>query len=336
ALRGPRDRRESRVAVPSSRLLSMARRGVLMARRSTVKLIQKSSGLFSQPDPLELPEGAFERLENVWLTREGLIESRRGLARFGGAAAAQVRALLEYRDRLIRHQGTKLEYDANGSGNWTAYSGNFSAPDSDHRIRGVEARKNHYFTTSTGVMKQDALDAEPVRSGIPEALDIRLAATGKGGVVFLGDTQVFYQALFGRIDANDRLRIGAPTTVEETITNVSYEAAYSASGTTVTVTLAGHGFSNGDTIVIEEADDPTLDGAWTISNVMTDTFDFTASGEPNPTSGNLIVSKSFDVELTAPIPDDVVAGDFIEIYRTRLSPSAVTAPSQEFFKVTRH
>jgi hypothetical protein len=47
------------------------------------------------------------------------------------------------------------------------------------------------------------------------------------------------------------------------------------------------------------------------------------------------VGKDFDVSLTATLPDDVAAGDFIEVYRTKLSASDTTVPTEEHFLVTK-
>jgi len=55
-----------------------------------------------------------------------------------------------------------------------------------------------------------------------------------------------------------------------TITNVAQ------SGTTATLTAAGHGYSNGDIVVIDAVPFGRLNGTFTVSGVATDTFQITA------------------------------------------------------------
>lgn len=49
----------------------------------------------------------------------------------------------------------------------------------------------------------------------------------------------------------------------------------SISATSATITAAGHGYSNGDTVFHTAFSNPNLNGAFEISNVSTDTYDFT-------------------------------------------------------------
>jgi hypothetical protein len=67
---------------------------------------------------------------------------------------------------------------------------------------------------------------------------------------------------------------------------------YSRAGTTVTATIASHGFSTGNVLAIDFTSGTALDGNYTITNTGTNTFTFTtvASGS---TSGNVEASTSF-------------------------------------------
>ena len=65
------------------------------------------------------------------------------------------------------------------------------------------------------------------------------------------------------------------------------------SGSTATVTRAGHGFQNGDCVLIEGADQAEYNGEFYISNVATDTFDFTVSGTPaTPATGTITAKRA--------------------------------------------
>jgi hypothetical protein len=87
----------------------------------------------------------------------------------------------------------------------------------------------------------------------------------------------------------------AATTAAITITRAS---------STATATLAAHGYANGDKVVISGAVQTEYNGTFTISNVTTNTFDYTVSGTPaTPATGSPVlttkntytpVSSSFD------------------------------------------
>lgn len=66
------------------------------------------------------------------------------------------------------------------------------------------------------------------------------------------------------------------------------------SGTTATVTHTAHGLENGDSVVIRGADQNEYVGIKTISNVTTNTYDYTVSGTPaTPATGTIVSSFVF-------------------------------------------
>ena len=65
------------------------------------------------------------------------------------------------------------------------------------------------------------------------------------------------------------------------------------SGTTATVTLNSHGYSNGDEITITGAGETEYNGSFIISNVATNTFAYTVSGTPaTPATGTIYAQKA--------------------------------------------
>lgn len=64
------------------------------------------------------------------------------------------------------------------------------------------------------------------------------------------------------------------------------------SGSTATVTHTAHGLSNGDEVIIEDADQEAYNGIYTISNVTTNTYDYTVSGTPTTPATGSIISTS--------------------------------------------
>lgn len=69
--------------------------------------------------------------------------------------------------------------------------------------------------------------------------------------------------------------------------------------TTATVTHTAHGLENGDKVVIRGADQNEYNGIKTISNVTTNTYDYTVSGTPTtPATGTIVSSFVFISDVT--------------------------------------
>ena len=69
---------------------------------------------------------------------------------------------------------------------------------------------------------------------------------------------------------------------------LSQPATYARSGTTLTVTLNGHGYSNGDQVILDVTSGNGSDGYYTIANVQTNTFTVTDASS-GTTSGTVTV-----------------------------------------------
>ena len=75
------------------------------------------------------------------------------------------------------------------------------------------------------------------------------------------------------------------------------DCAYSQSGTTITITLNGHGFSTGLILSLDFTSGNGIDGIYTIQTVATNTFTVTGTTSQS-TSGNV----SFNVNATITNP----------------------------------
>ncbi len=303
---------------------------------ATLELIQKQNGLNLQYDPLETPEGSYSVADNVWANREGLLESRRGLERFGAAAADRIDTQFEFDGRLLRHDDSgNLEYDSTGAGVFATYAGTFLKPAASVRMRNVEIREQNFITTSKGVFSQDSLTDAPARAGIEPFLEltITLAGTGLPSGPLTPDSQTGYRAIWGRENDNLRTLRGAPSE-QERITSPLHASTYTSAAAVITVTTpSNHGYSIGDTVEISSADDSALDGFWVLTAVTATTFTFTAGGAPTPASGNLSAGKHWNASIEFPIPDDVVAGDWYRVYRTLPSADQTSVPGEEHYLV---
>ena len=173
-------------------------------------ITKKAAGLYSHPNKLHaVPNGALAMARNAAIDREGVLSKRRGFGRYGTTLSAPALGLFEYLETLLVQDGTSMKYDSDGLGTWASWSGTFSPPVGS-RMKSLESNLNFYFTTSMGVYKNDSLTNAPVRSGMPQGLDINAGPSGTPGWL-ANNTQVSYRILWGRTDANNNLLLGPPS-----------------------------------------------------------------------------------------------------------------------------
>lgn len=187
-----------------------------------------SKGLYTFNNVLsQVPPGAMTVAENIDIDRPGISETRRGFEFYGDTLDSPAIKGYVYDDTLLWYLNNgDLVYDSDGAGTWATYTGSFF-PIAGSYIFSTQSNGNFYFTTNNGVYKLDAVTGTPVQAGVPTALDLQGAISGTGNVI-LDNSQVGYQILFGYIDANQNLNLGAPSEFLF-ITNTS--------GTTQDVTL---------------------------------------------------------------------------------------------------
>jgi hypothetical protein len=170
-------------------------------------------GLYTSPNNLSsVPEGALEVANNVVIDKSNIVESRRGQGQYGSPlsiGAGQVNKIFNYASSTIVHYDTKLAYDS-GSGTYVDYTGTYTAPTSTLKMKSLEALRNFYFTTDAGVYKLDSLTATPRPAGVVKALSGTYTTTGTLGFLE-ADTAVAYRLVWGYIDENENLLLGAPS-----------------------------------------------------------------------------------------------------------------------------
>lgn len=151
---------------------------------------------------------------NMVIDREGVIETRRGIKKYGTAltlgAGERPNKLFEFKERALLHYGTTLAYDSDNAGTWSNYSGTYSPPTNAARVRSVNASSNFYFTTSAGIKKLDAYNGAVTQAGGLKALDGTATTTGASGFQ-TNNTQVAYRIVIGITDANQNKILGAPS-----------------------------------------------------------------------------------------------------------------------------
>ena len=160
------------------------------------------------------PAGSLSVAKNLVIDKDGVAESRRGLAYlpYAPVSSTRVDRLTEYQNQLIarRSNNDTLAYYTTGVG-WTNYTGTYQNPDDDYaRMRFLKTAGNLYFTTSTGVKVLDQIAGPVYSTGMPRGLDGTGVTTGSSG--FMSDnTQVAYRVVWGTKDVNNNLYLGAPS-----------------------------------------------------------------------------------------------------------------------------
>ena len=307
-----------------------------LAKRKTQILNRQSVGLMLNPNPYALPEGALLEADNVVVDRPNVVGKTRGFNRYGDELSNPPSAIGEFQDKIVVLDGSTLKYDSDGAGTWTSLSGTYAKPDANNRMRFLESQLlgSVYFTTSTGVFRLDDLaTGTPVRTGIPQGLDIASTLTGTG-LGFLGAAQVAYKVVFVRKDTNDQEIIGAPS-FRLVVTNAKSSVTWAFAAGTVTVTQTAHGYSTGDTVQITESSDTAAETPTsTITKTGADTYTYTVAGTP-AASGTAKAHRNENTSLVTTIPDEIAAGDFYEVYRTEVSADTTTDPGARYLKVNR-
>lgn len=172
--------------------------------------ITKCLGLVTQYNSLSIAPGALSQADDCVITRENIIQNRRGHAEYGSLANTPMQ-LMNYMSRVIAHHSSTLSYD-NGSGTFSNYTGTYDAP-ANSKMHGVEAVSNLYITTSKGVkVLTDIIGTEARSAGAPRSLDPSYSiAAGTTG--FLGTTaQCAYRVVIKRTDSNGNVLYGYPST----------------------------------------------------------------------------------------------------------------------------
>lgn len=182
-------------------------------------LVLKANGLYTYSDQLsEVPEGSLRRAVNVVIDKDGLVSPRRGFQNLAGTVGGAVDELFTYTYRgtnyLLSHydNDTLAAYD-DDTDTWTPYATGISQPTNAENIRSARSNKNIYFTSNQGVQKLDDIAGDLQDAGAPEGLDFQATLEDLLGTANWLPTGEFvaYRHVWGYIDNNDNLVLGAPS-----------------------------------------------------------------------------------------------------------------------------
>ena len=187
----------------------------------------------------EVPPGSLLTADNIVIDEDGVITKRRGFVQFGDAfslSAERAKQLLEYKGRVLRHYSNltssenKLQFDSTGTGTFVDFDGTFDELETGLRIKGQEVNSNFYFTTTEGIKKISAQTASDISSTSVEDSGVARATSFNPTLVFSsagylpGFSKVNYRVVWGKVDNNDNLLIGFPSTQQQIINSVDSSA----------------------------------------------------------------------------------------------------------------
>jgi hypothetical protein len=270
-----------------------------------------SRGLITSPNELARPDGALEIADNVVIDYDNTIEQRRGFAEFGDATPddEQIKQLLVYKGRILRHYADKLAFDSTGSGSFVEFNGSYMELATKLRIKYLESNGNLYFTTTEGIKKISALSASDFTSNAGYI-------TNAGGVKAVGlegkikpeasgwlpaQSKVGYRIAWGIKDANNNVIRGVPSS-RLVITNSSSDVNI---GERFTVTVLNHaGISDSDYFTFD-----------TPSNKFALWFDKTGSATA-PVAAELLNRSLYKVDIKNLTLDNDVAAQIAAVLST--------------------
>lgn len=276
--------------------------------------------------------------DNCILTRERMIGNRRGFAYHGTSTPTAVDAFAEYQSMLIEHEASgTLYYVDPTAGTRTAYTGSYAMP-SGSRMDSAVGRGSLFFTSTNGIQKIDAVAHNPIRAGMTKALDLRALTTGTGGGFAGGFTKMGYHITWTRIDSNNQT-VRSDVSTRALVTNntqVSVVTLTQTANVATATTIAAHGYTTGDVILIAGATLAAYNGSFTITVTGATTFTYAVSGSPvSPAVGTILASKSLNVIMTFTVPWDVGSADSFEVWRTSTVAATNADPGDDCFLVSK-
>lgn len=176
----------------------------------------KVAGLHTNSNELSaVPEGALSVADNVVVRAKDVIEPRRG-QRVSTDLPDVATQVFPYAEDFIFHdQADNLSRVTDGV--TETYTGTYTPPSDEQRMRSLETSGNVYFTTDRGVYKLDEVTGTPSPAGAPKTIDLpgifntrRDLGSTLPGFLAAG-FKVGYRIAFVEKDANNNLLIGSPS-----------------------------------------------------------------------------------------------------------------------------
>lgn len=324
--------------------------------------VAKNRGLRTADNQITaVPDGAAALAENCVQYFRDTLEPRRGQPFLGYGFATSTDRLVGggfFQGKLVGFRGTPESnsytlFQDTGSAFSDFSGGPFGFVDAaTARARFVEAASNLYFNTAGGLFVLDSLSDNPVLAGVPRALgsltlDVLGLSNLDGNLGIAGwlapNNQVAYRIVFGIRDANNNVKLGAPSgrivvTNPADVVVQAGAAVRNANIVTVTVASGASGILLSDTVSRKSASADA--GFADVTSLLIDqsaglgSFSYSEAGA-NATSAQIETysegTRNVDVKFY--LPAGLTTSHFLRIYRTFESGGASIAPNDECYLV---
>lgn len=305
--------------------------------------IKSFGGLYLQQNSFNLPDGAMEVANNVSIPSDDLIQKCRGYYNyFSQDNTSQLNNLFLFEDYLLSITDSALSYYTDTGLDPNLVGQQHIIPQDDSATieisypdvsRSVQSNGNLYFTTDNGVLKLPDVTSRVYQSGAPQGLDIETSIVLNGvATSFIGPAvSVGYRVLFGYMDLNDNLILGAPSGVAAVtnpyVTNVTATTPGGASPV-YTVVSPLHGLTTGMSIQVilnpaipEPPSTLTVvaAGLFSITYFDPNTFTYVATGSTAPAgTGPINYAFAMPLRLEFSIPSQISTNLqwFYQVYRS--------------------
>jgi hypothetical protein len=191
---------------------------------SSMPTITNFAGLWTNPNPLNVPPGAARAAWNVVSTRPGAAECRPGQETLSGTFATsgeRLRSGMGYGGYNFEHTGVSLYRRTVSTGaltkvadNVPAGAANVPAGAANARMRFAVAGDDLYMATGSGVKVMDGATGTPSTPGMecmPDMARSPAVITSAGVTWLAAGATVAYRAVLMRNDAQGRVVQGAPS-----------------------------------------------------------------------------------------------------------------------------
>ncbi len=297
--------------------------------------VTKARGLFTSQNPFSSqPDGALDEATNVVINQQGVVESRRGQEHFEDTEEIP-NELVFYKGNGVTQSGTSdLEF-VGGLG-----ISSTSAPPAPGlmRMKFAESNGNLYYTTLDGVKRITGITQDEALAGVPYGLTTQAVNGVAATVGFQSyDTAVAYRVVFGIRDANENLKLGAPSDrcVLQNLIHAAIGGLVRAATTVTATTTTPHGLSVSESFSWDVAAPPDANfgvGPFTVLSVPTPyTFTYTEAGAAVASTTARDAELARNAIVTFQLPTELTSDNFYRLYRTYESPTAATEPDEEYF-----
>lgn len=300
--------------------------------------LKQLRGISPQYNQINLqPVGALSEAFNVRLRREGVLTPRPGFALDdqGSVLVADMVKGFPAFSTLYFHDGTNMYRRDADNGNLTLIEA--ITPPSGVKVAGVEVSEGLFVTTSTGIKRLDTEAGTFSAAGMPRGLNenVTSVSTTPALAAQAPDNRVNIVHQWKRTLSSGRVLRGAPSFPQDVPTNpkVTITSIVRATNVVTVDTETAHNVQIGDTVTIEDVTTTSFNGSFTVVSTPTSTQFTYAQIDSDESDSDGTAGLYIQIQRVIVVPDDIVAGDILEVFRTEQSGGASVPAGEDFFLI---